>query len=356
MIARAGAESSGSHTRWQAIEVRHLAALAAIAREGSFRRAADRLGYVQSAISGQIAHLEKAAGTRLVDRAAGTPTVALTPAGRTLLIHTDEILARLEAAHADVSSLATRAAESVRVAGMEQFSPRRIARVLRSFRERYPLRRVILEGAGDEQSSAEQLAGGRIDLLVTDLPVPPGPFGHSVLEEDPFLLLTRRDADLIAEDQPLDAGKLASRDLIIPAVGKVFDEADARLRELGITRRAKVRPDSIATAQALARTGLGDVIAPASLIDAADPDLVALELAGALPPRIMAVAFCAERDRTPVVQGFVRTIRVAIDAEHAVATSIALPSPVRRRPQGSNGAPTHARLASAGVEPLARCS
>src|SRR5438034_724019 len=69
---------------WAGIEMRHLVALDAVAREGSFRRAATRLGYVQSAISHQIAALEGLIGKRLIDRSRGTRPLALTPAGAPL--------------------------------------------------------------------------------------------------------------------------------------------------------------------------------------------------------------------------------------------------------------------------------
>ena len=68
--------------RWLGVEVRHFAALEAVAREGSFGRAAESLGYTQSAISQQIQTLERLVGERLLERPGGPRAVSLTEAGR----------------------------------------------------------------------------------------------------------------------------------------------------------------------------------------------------------------------------------------------------------------------------------
>ena len=73
--------------------------------EGSFGRAADRLGYTQSAVSQQIATLEKIVGETLVDRPGGPRAVSLTDAGEVLLRHAEAIVARLDAARADIAAL-----------------------------------------------------------------------------------------------------------------------------------------------------------------------------------------------------------------------------------------------------------
>src|ERR671937_348312 len=82
--------------RWAGLELRHLLALDAVAREGSFGRAAVALGYTQSAISQQIAALERIVGERLVERPGGPRPVSLTDAGELLLRHADAIVARGE--------------------------------------------------------------------------------------------------------------------------------------------------------------------------------------------------------------------------------------------------------------------
>ena len=102
---------------WAGVELRHLVALDAVAREGSFRRAATRLGYVQSAISHQIAALESLTGKRLIERSRGTRPLSLTAAGEILLSHADAVIARVRAAQAELAALDGNGATALCVGG-----------------------------------------------------------------------------------------------------------------------------------------------------------------------------------------------------------------------------------------------
>src|SRR5919112_952046 len=86
------------------LDVRRMRVLREVAAKGSFSAAADALNFTQSAISQQIAALEREAGTRLVERSARG--VRLTVAGEALVRHTDVILARLADAEAELEAIA----------------------------------------------------------------------------------------------------------------------------------------------------------------------------------------------------------------------------------------------------------
>ncbi|MGZ8740090.1 MAG: LysR family transcriptional regulator, partial [Gaiellaceae bacterium] len=96
--------TGASDLSWLGIELRHLAALQAVAEERSFVRAGRRLGYTQSAISNQIAALERLVGARLVERARGGSSVSLTATGQLVYEHATAIMARLLAARTDVAA------------------------------------------------------------------------------------------------------------------------------------------------------------------------------------------------------------------------------------------------------------
>ena len=106
---------------WVGVELRHLTALAAIARTNSFVRAARSLGYTQSAISAQIAALERAVGVQLISRARGSRFVHLTPEGEILLAHAAVVTSELERARARLSErIGGESAAAVRLGGAAQ--------------------------------------------------------------------------------------------------------------------------------------------------------------------------------------------------------------------------------------------
>ncbi len=117
--------------RWLGLDLRHLVALKAIADEGSFGRAAEKLGYTQSAISQQIAALERIVGLRLIERPGGPRPISLTEAGQILLRHAEAIQARLLAAKADMSALEAGDAGRLRVGTFQSVGAKIIPRLLR---------------------------------------------------------------------------------------------------------------------------------------------------------------------------------------------------------------------------------
>src|SRR5881398_3911499 len=135
---------------WLGAELRHFLALEAVAREGSFGKAATALGYTQSAVSQQIAALERIVGHRLVDRPGGPKPVSLTDAGRLLLTHADAIAARVAAAQADLTALGEGEAGALRVGVFQSVGQRILPELMRRFVASWPKVDVSLTESADD--------------------------------------------------------------------------------------------------------------------------------------------------------------------------------------------------------------
>ena len=151
-------------TGWHGVELRHLAALQAVARERSFSAAAASLGYTQSAISGQIVALERVIGARLVDRLRGSRLVELTEEGEVLLSHAAAIAARLEAAQADIAMLRAGSRQILRVGTFETVSRSMVADVLQRLASEHPSLDVSLRESYEPDGLLDQLERGKLDL------------------------------------------------------------------------------------------------------------------------------------------------------------------------------------------------
>src|SRR5207253_5187565 len=101
-------------------------------------RAARRLGYTQSAVSQQIAQLEKVVGAKLVERPGGPRAVSLTDAGRLLRRHADAIVARLAAAQADMAALLAGEAGPLRVGILQSVGARLLPQLIPRFKRDFP--------------------------------------------------------------------------------------------------------------------------------------------------------------------------------------------------------------------------
>jgi DNA-binding transcriptional LysR family regulator len=134
-----------------------------VAARGSFSAAAESLSYTQSAVSQQIAALEREAGTTLVERS--PRGVRLTDAGRVLVEHADAILARLAAAEAELEAIAGLRGGRLRLTTFSSAGATIMPVAIARFRERHPAVDLALQIAEPPEGLA-QLKAGEADIAL----------------------------------------------------------------------------------------------------------------------------------------------------------------------------------------------
>ncbi len=305
------------------LEFRHLVALDAVATEGTFGRAADRLGYTQSAISQQIASLERIAGEPVFDRPGGPRPVELTPFGEQLLGHGRRLLSQLDGIdneldrfrHGDLGTLSIGTFQSVSATVLPQ--------VVGRIRQHHPdLEMTVFESDHDDELD-ERLGNGELDLsfVVGDVGAE---FESRHLLNDPFVL--------VARPGQFAAGPVALVDLAEePMIGQHENSCqianEAGLRSAGIDPSYVFRTNDNGTVAAMVRAGMGVAVLPLLCVEPDDPRTALHQLKPAIPARHISIAWRKGRTLSPAAHRFVDlAAEVGAElAERMVAPLVARP-------------------------------
>jgi DNA-binding transcriptional LysR family regulator len=275
-----------------------LRVLREVASQGSFTAAAQSLGYTQSAISRQVAGLERAAGTPLFERTARG--VRLTDAGDALLPRAGTVLDVVDAAQQELAGMAQLATGRLRVGAFPTAVAALVPRAMAGLTRRQPGIHISLREGGTP-AQLKRLSSGSLDVAVIGF-LPGGEVTRDRrislehLIDDPLLLavgpehrLARRrtvDLDDLADESWIAASNDAS-DTMIGA----WQWADWRPRVDLIAREWTAKLGLVAA-------GLGVTLVPGLAAAAVRPDVALVRIRSGPASRQVLIGTLSGRERT----------------------------------------------------------
>jgi len=289
------------------LAVRHFAALRAVAEERSFGRAAERLGFTQSAISQQIAAFEKAIGQPLFDRPGGPRQIELTPVGHVMLRHAEAVLGHLDTAAEELAQLLAGQGGRLSVGTFQSITVKVLPEVIGRMKAERPGLEIRLTESNLNEELIDLLVDGSVDLAFVVAPVNDDRLVLTPLGSDPYVVIAPAD----------DAGPVISREDLAhrQLIGQIDDDACQRnINQYFWSSEIKpdyaFRTDDNAAVQAMVRVGMGLAVMPYLAIDANDPGITVRELSPPMPPRVHFAAQRADRTQAPAAD---RVIELARD-------------------------------------------
>ncbi|MBB5121708.1 LysR family transcriptional regulator [Streptomyces eurocidicus] len=294
----------------------------AVAEHGTFTAAAAALGYTQSAVSRQIASIERAAGTELLERR--RDGVRLTPAGRLVMRRATVVLDEIGQAARELSGL-PEPGGTVRLGWVPSAGTTLVPRALAALRRSDPGVRVISREGGTP-ALVRALRAGSIDLA---LPASAPPFRAPDAESPPLALQTLTERALC----------LAVPAAHPPARGDFVDVADLRGQRwiagsasgadglMGVWPGLDERPEIVHTARDwparlhLVAAGCGLTTVPSAMAAAAPPGVRVLPVRGG--PQELRRLLLARLPRPPTEP----VVRLAAALRTAVLGTDTVPGP-----------------------------
>ncbi|PSL20374.1 LysR family transcriptional regulator [Shimia abyssi] len=193
------------------MNIRQLECFVAVAEELHFRRAGERLGLSQSALSERIAALEHELGVRLFFRT--TRQVSMTQAGSEFPQDAKRILADIERSVSNVRHTAESDLRHIRVSGVDEAISMLLPKVLLSFRETDPNVHVqVLEISSSEQH-AQELISHRTDVAFVRTPLEENFITSKLLHSQPVVVVLA-DTNPLSGSASLSASEIANQPIV----------------------------------------------------------------------------------------------------------------------------------------------
>jgi DNA-binding transcriptional LysR family regulator len=273
-----------------------------VALRCSFSAVAEALTYSQSAVSQQIAALEREAGTRLVER--NGRGIRLTDAGRALVRRADAILVELAAADAELQAIAGLRGGRVRVSTFASAATALLPAAVTAFRAAHPAVQVELSLVEATEEAIGGLRTGRADLVLVARPAGEPPTdqveAHRLLE-DPMLAVLP-GGHRLARRRTLRLDDLAGEPWVLGGGPGCSDRATIlrACHAAGFEPRVTVDfpTDDYNATQGMVAAGAGVTLLPRLALAVPRDDLAVRPLAGAGPSREV-VAAIRRGDQAP---------------------------------------------------------
>jgi DNA-binding transcriptional LysR family regulator len=247
------------------VELQQMRYVVAVAETANFTRAAERCQVVQSALSHQIARLERELGTRLFDRT--SRRVQLTPAGEAFLPAARQALDAAERARAEVAAVSGELRGRLAIGTIPTVTAVDLAGVLKNFQVRYPQVRITLR-AGSSDELTERVREGALDIAFLGLPPsvqPKGVRGRALARGELVAIVARGHP--LADMAGVDLHRLSQEVFVdFPAGTAARAQSDEAFAAAGVSREVAFEVTNADLVARLVRLGLGIGMMPAAFV------------------------------------------------------------------------------------------
>jgi len=283
------------------LDVKRMRVLREVAAQSSFSAAAEKLGYTQSAVSQQVAALERETGTTLIER--NPRGLRLTDAGEALVRHADGILARIADAEAELEAIADLRGGRLRLGSFPTAGATLMPKAIAAFNRKHPGVELSLAEA-DPLESLPRLRAAELDLVLVDdtsgvLDEDEVEFEHIL--DDPLHLALPKDHRL-AGRQRLRFEDLSEEPWIQPTQACACSRhTEVACAKAGFEPRVAYESDDFGVVQGLVAAGVGVALIPELALVGERPDIVVRAIGSKPPFRKIYAATLANGYRSPAL-------------------------------------------------------